>query len=300
VAERITFSRNWIARYRAPIAILIFILTNFATPPITFADGRKWIFEWTADGPPLYGSNRSETITTDRPDFTESSSVVGGGVWQLEQGYTYTYDRDGAASHRDQAFPQALLRVGALAEWCELRLEWSWAEERTRGAGGADTASGAEDLGLGIKIALTPQEEMLPETAIILEMSVPSGSSDLTAGEVLPGINYAYGWELSDTWETGASSLFTRAVDDETNNSYTEFAQSWTLSRKWTEQISNYTEWFMFAPIGADTNHTQHYFDGGIAVLLTDNVQWDVEAGVGLNSAADDYFVSMGLSMRTW
>jgi len=29
-------------------------------------------------------------------------------------------------------------------------------------------------------------------------------------------------------------------------------------------------------------------------------VQWDVRAGVGLNDAADDYFVGTGLSVRMY
>ena len=38
--------------------------------------------------------------------------------------------------------------------------------------------------------------------------------------------------------------------------------------------------------------------DGGFTLLLNNDVQWDVRAGVGLNDNADDYFAGMGLSLR--
>jgi hypothetical protein len=189
--------------------------------------------------------------------------------------------------------------VGTLAEWFEFRVAWNYAEERTNQFGVAsDTASGAEDLYLGFKIALTPQECILPETAIILQMTVPTGSSDFTADEVLPGFNYLYGWDITDDLSTGGSTQLNSAMDDVTSDSYAEFAQSWTINRSWTERVTSFTEWFVLVPTSADTNHTEHYFDGGFSVLLNDDVQWDVRAGVGLNQAADDFFAGSGLSIR--
>ena len=82
------------------------------------------------------------------------------------------------------------------ADWFEFRAEWNYAVERTESGGVADTQSGAEDLTLGCKLALTPQEGILPETGIIFQMSVPTGSDAFSSSEVLPGINYLYGWEL--------------------------------------------------------------------------------------------------------
>jgi hypothetical protein len=56
----------------------------------------------------------------------------------------------------------------------------------------------------------------------------------------------------------------------------------------------------MFAPIGADTAHPEYYFDRGVTVLLTDNIQWDLRAGMGLNKWADDFFAGTGISVRYW
>jgi hypothetical protein len=285
-------------------------ILRFATLLATFAiavDGagaesgyRKTLLQWSygtsfEGGPDLY-----EPLVTDRPDFTESSVTVGYGVVQLESGYTFTYDSEGDDSTRSHSFPETLLRVGMFAEWFEFRIDWNYLAEQTEIGGVEDTTSGAEDLGLGIKLALTPQECLLPETALILQMTVPTGSSAFTADEVLPGFNYLYGWDINDDWSTGGSTAVNRAVDDVTGESYVELAQSWTVARSWTDRLGSYAEWFVIAPTSADTVQTEHYFNGGFTVLLNDDLQWDIRAGLGLNDAADDFFAGTGLSFRYW
>ena len=61
---------------------------------------------------------------------------------------------------------------------------------------------------------------------------------------------------------------------------------------------SAYTEWFAFIPSGADTARTEHYFNGGFSYLISNDIQFDIRAGVGLNDAADDYFLGTGFSIR--
>lgn len=38
--------------------------------------------------------------------------------------------------------------------------------------------------------------------------------------------------------------------------------------------------------------------DGGLTFGIRDNVQLDISAGVGLNRAADDWFVGAGVAIR--
>ena len=240
-----------------------------------------------------------EPLVTDRPDFTEASSTVGRGVVQLESGYTYTYDSDAIGSTKSHSFPEALLRVGVLADWFELRIAQNYAEETTTEFGVSRTlATGSEDLYLGIKWGLTGQEGILPEMALITQMTVPTGSSSFTAGETLPGINWLYGWDVNDWIATGGSTQANRALDDVTDEPYLEFAQSWTINYSLADQVGAYTEWYVLATDGADTNHTENYADGGFTYLVTNNLQLDIRAGVGLNDAADDYFVGSGFAIR--
>jgi hypothetical protein len=283
--------------------LTLFAVTGsiLAGSPAAAECGRKTLLQWSYGTSFGGGPDLEEPLVTDRPDFTEASVTVGHGVVQLETGYTYIYDDSPAGSVRSHSYPESLLRVGMLADWFELRVDWNYVEERTNVFGQEPfiaSASGAEDLGLGFKLALTPQECILPETAIILQMTVPTGSSDFTADEVLPGFNYLYGWDITEDWSTAGSTQLNRAIDDATRDAYVEFAQSWTTGYSLTDRIGSYAEWFVIVPSSADTNHTEHYFNGGFTVLLSDDIQWDVRAGVGLNGAADDFFTGTGLSLR--
>jgi hypothetical protein len=257
------------------------------------------LFKWSYGDGGEGGPDLSEPLVTDRPDFTEASSTVGRGVMQLEGGYTYAYDSDAVGSTKSHSFPETLLRVGMFADWFEARIAWNYAEETNTGFGGPRTIqTGAEDLYLGIKWGLTSQSGILPEMALITQMTVPSGSSNFTAGETLPGVVWLYGWDLNDWLSTAGQTKADRAIDDVTGEPFVEFSQSWTVGYSLAERVGAYTEWFVIAPDGADTNHTEHYADGGFTFLVNDNFQLDIRAGVGLNEAADDYFVGSGFAIR--
>ena len=260
---------------------------------------RGTLLQWSygtsfSGGPP----GADEPLVTDRPDFTEASVTVGRGVVQLEAGYTYVYNNSAGEQEIGQSYPEALWRIGMLAEWFEFRIAWTYASQRLDGV----QESGGEDLYLGAKIALTPQERILPEMAIIPQMTVPTGASAFSANEVLAGLNWIYAWEVCDCISTAGSTQFNRAIEDFDillgTESYHEIAQSWTVAYSLSDQLGAYTEWFAFFPTGANQAQNEHYFNGGFTVLLSNDIQWDIRAGVGLNKAAEDYFVGTGLSLR--
>ena len=263
---------------------------------------RGTLFQWSYGTSFSGGPDLDEPLVTDRPDFTEASVTVGRGVAQLETGYTYTYDDDGDESLKSHSIGEPLLRVGVLADWLEFRIAWGYTDEEATSGGPTGTTrqnlSGGEDLYLGLKIALTPQEGILPEMALVPQMTVPTGGGDRTADEVLPGVNWLYGWDVTETISFAGSTQANRAIDDGTGRSYTEFAQSLTVGYSLTDRLGLYTEWFAFFPHSADTARVEHYFNGGFTYLLSDDVQFDIRGGQGLNDAADDWFAGTGLSIR--
>lgn len=261
-------------------------------------DGPSTLMHWSYGRPSDEGSPLDEPLEADRPDFTESPKTVGQGVVQLETGYTFTSDSENGVHTANHSFPEMLLRVGVLADWLEFRAEWDYEIQRTRTGGVVQTESGADDLTVGLKIALTQQQCCLPETGIILDLSVPTGGDAFTTGEVQPGVNYCYSWELNKKWSLSGSTAIGGAVDDVTNDPYAEFTQSLSLGHTWNESLSGFSEFYVLSPIGADTNHPQDYFNAGFAVHLNKDVQWDIRAGVGLNEAADNFFAGTGLTLR--
>lgn len=270
-------------------------LIQFCLTPDFGRGDSPTLLEWNNGQESEGGPNLDEPIVTDRPDFTEASSTVGRGVVQLETGYTFFSDDNGGASSTiDHSFPEALLRVGMFADWFELRCQWNYLVQQTGGV----QSSGPDDLYLGCKLGLTGHSGMFPEMAIIPQMTVPTGANSFTANKVLPGFNWLYGWEINDLIAMGGSTQFNHQIDDFSNESITEWAQSWTFNYSLSERLGAYTEWFGLFPHSADTAKPEYYFDGGFTWKFTPNIQGDARGGVGLNEAATDYFLGLGLSMR--
>lgn len=179
------------------------------------------------------GPNLDKPIVTDRPDFTEASSTVGRGVVQIESGYTYFSDTDGITETRTHSYPESLLRVGMFADWFELRCAFFYGTEEVNGV----RDFGAEDLYLGAKLALTGQAGILPEMAIVPQITVPTGAAIFSADEVLPGVNFLYSWEVNDFISTAGSTQFNREIETLPGTGYSEFIQSWTIGYSLAEKL---------------------------------------------------------------
>ncbi len=276
---------------------LFFLAVATAACPVMGEHSRGTLLQWSYGTSFSGGPDLSEPLVTDRPDFTEASTTVGLGVAQLEFGYTYIHDNSGGDSSHTQSFGEPLLRVGILAEWLEFRIAVFPTSDRTITQGISETTAGVDELYLGFKIALTPQEGLLPEMALIPQMNVPIGSNAPSSGSVEPGINWIYAWGINDFLSTAGSTQGNRRIDD-TGDAYLEMAQSWTVGYSLSEKWGAYTEWFALIPSGADTARTESYANGGLTYLFSNNVQFDIRVGWGLNEAAADFFTGTGFSIR--
>jgi hypothetical protein len=260
---------------------------------------RKTLLQWSygtsfGGGPP----GPDEPLATDRPDFTEASTTVGLGVVQIESGYTYVFNRDGGLGSRTHSFPEILARIGVFAEWIEFRVFWNFIDETVPEGNVLTHQSGPGDLQLAFKIGLTPQEGLLPEMALTPQMFVPSGEHGLSGDEVLPGLNWLYGWELSENFTLAGSTQANRALDDNGMDHHLLLAQSMTVGATLTESFGGYVEWFGIFPHGATTILPVHFLNGGLTYRLTNDIQVDIRTGVGLNDDADDYFLGVGNAVR--
>jgi hypothetical protein len=259
---------------------------------------RMTLFQWSYGTSFSGGAPLDENLVADRPDFTEASTTVGRGVVQLEYGYTYFRDNNGSSSLTLHSIGETLLRIGLLAEWLELRLATTYFNESVDIGSQRMQANGISDLYLGVKIALTPQEGLLPEMAIVPQMFVPVGDPPFHANQVLPGVNWIYAWDLTDRWYAAGQTLFNRAIDPESLEDCTIFSQSAVTGYSLTERLTTYVECFGLFPMQADSLKPEYFLDGGFAWFPTRNLQFDVRVGVGLNDAAVDYFVGVGGAIR--
>lgn len=255
------------------------------------------LFQWSEGSGCVGGPQLDKPLQTDRPNFTSTSVTVGKGVSQIEFGYTYLDDKNSGRQVSTQSFGEFLFRRGILADWLEFRLGFSPLQQSIAIGTFQNTTVGSEDLYTALQFALTPQTGVMPEMAIIVQMSIPTGSPAFTSHKLEPGLDWVYAWELNECISIAASTQGNQSIDDN-GRSFLEIAQSFNVSYTLTEQWGAFTEWFALIPSGANTAETEHYFDAGFTYLINNNLQLDISAGVGLNEAAINYFVGAGVSIR--
>lgn len=241
-------------------------------------------------------AHAQQPLVADRPDFTEGPGTVGLGAAQIELGYTFGRDR-GGPTVTTHSLGEPLLRLGLLAEWLELRLGTGLVVQRTQINGVGLDENGFEDLYVGVKLALSEQNGAIPALGILPQATFPTGSDPFSSGQVLPGVNLVYSWDVTATFSLSGGTQVNRAVGEE-GDGMAEWAQSLSGGFGLGDRYGLFGEWFAVFYDGPGGVQPEHYANTGLTWLLTDDVQWDVRVGVGLNDRAEDVFFGTGLSLR--
>ncbi len=231
-------------------------------------------------------------IITDRPDFTESSSLVPAHRLQFESGYTWTEASRTSGGGGSGTWPELLVRYG-LSHRLELRLGESFTSiSPPVGQGRPFTAR--DDLYLGMKVALGAQRKSRPQFAILAQATLPTGDSRTTANTTLPGLGLLAGWVFSPQWSLDLGVEVNRVQGDAW-----ELAPSASLSYSFSARVGGFTEWYGLIPLLSESGAaTPHHADAGLFLLLSPDLQLDARVGAGFNDAADRYFFGFGFAIR--
>lgn len=254
----------------------------------------------TADVDPI-----DQPLITDRPDFTESTDAVPAGHLQIEAGYTFTYDREGPDRARDHAAPELLLRIGVVENF-EIRIGWdgySWSDNRAeekRGGGRRvnvdDWTQGASDMSLGFKYKFFEQDGWVPHFGVIGEISIPSGSGDVSSSDVDPAIILLWAYDVTDSFSVAGNVGFAYPNGVDTGRFF-QTSASLAGAVALTDRLGTYLEYYGFYP-NAENEDAAHYVNGGFTYLINNNVQIDWRIGAGLNNEAADFFTGVGVAVR--
>lgn len=264
------------------------------------ASAGKGEFHFWPNSATLEGS-----ISTDRPGFADTTSVLPRGHFQLELGYTCTGDGGNGVRIRDHAFAQTNLRIG-LFDNLELRTLWNGfsatesqfiAESPRTGRRfhATDHDDGAADMTIGLRTQLLKNDGLVPDLSVLTNLSIPVGSLSKTAGDVVPDLRLAYGWALTDKLRLYGVGI--AAVPRSDGVRFFQAAGSAGLSYAWSDRLGTFVEYYGIFPGRKDEDCALN-LDGGFVFLLSDNCQLDFSAGVGLNEQAPDTFVGVGISFR--
>lgn len=261
----------------------------------------RWVFEESNSS-----ANEENRIETERHDFTQSVKTVGKGVGQFEFGYLYTYkDQDDEIS-QTHATPELVFRYG-VTDRIEVAMRFNYVWRFFGSEEDIGNEDSAEDMRLGVKFETSEQDDWLPQTAIDVRMTVPTGGNSWTTNKVEVGTKLIYAWELAERVElSGSTGLGTNGIGNVAfqeaghgqGDDFVIWFTSVALGFPLSEEMEAYVEYYGLWSDGFSNEVVQNYFNIGIDFLITDDYVLDFRIGKGLSRDAEDFFVGVGGGYR--
>jgi hypothetical protein len=226
-----------------------------------------------------------QTIITDRPDQTESSSTIPKGSLQIEAGFLFGTSDNDIIKERQILAPSILSRYG-LTNGIELRLLNQFESIKNKNIN--EVYDGISDLEIGAKVQLFRKETSTTEIAFLSHLILPTASKQLTIDK------------LGSISKLSISHAITESIGVGYNIGYNYFGTGsgdLTYSLALGIGISN-TLGIYIEPYGEVLDFENHKasFDAGLTYLLQDNLQLDVSFGTGLNHTMN--YVAAGCSIN--
>jgi hypothetical protein len=248
--------------------------------------------------PLLAMAAEKDEIVTDRPDFVESSNVVGAGRFQLET--SLAMDRNKAGGFKDRSYSTPTLFRFGITDTLELRVETDGRihnKSDNLATGASTTQNGYADTSVGVKWHAVDEDGMRPSMGVLAHFDLDSGSGPFRAQGRGGSLRLAAEWELPGEMALGVMPGVAWQHDDD-GRRYTSGIFGIVLGKSWTERWRTFVEYS--APQIARASHggSQHTVDIGTAYLLADTVQVDTALSRGLNNNTPDWSWTVGFSIK--
>lgn len=233
-----------------------------------------------------------EPIVTDRPDYVESSDVVGRNALQVETSAATDWTAVAGGTARTVATP-TLFRLG-VTRALELRLETDGYQRATLGA--APAVTGLADAAVGIKWHLVDGARSRPSVAILIHSDLPSGSSPFRGVGVRPSFRVVGEWDLPAGFSMGVMP----GIVYEPNRGDPAWNALFgvTVGHPITAATRFYVEYAAETiplTLGGEKSST---LDLGTAWVITKDIQIDLSGSFGLVPGTPDGALALGVSRR--
>lgn len=239
------------------------------------------------------GTAMAEPLAANRPGQANPPSVVGADVLQLEGGINFERQTDGAPNTDTLTLPGVELRYG-LTDRVELQLAGDGFVQEWRDD--ASDKNGLSDIGVAARLLVAGQQDWRPAAAFNIGVSLPLGSDFVTSDGYDPQVEFLYAWDIGERWNlNGNFDWASESQGKDDSSRHTVFRPQLALGRVFNQRVGGFVEYYGVIEEDAPD---QHSMDGGLTYLASDDLQFDISAGLGLNDAAPDYFVSAGIAWR--
>lgn len=241
----------------------------------------------------VYASDETPGLVTDRPDQTESSSVVPLKSLQIETGFVMEKTETNSRKEQSFAYNTTLLRYGLLKNF-ELRLgiEYLGDHINDQALSTQTKISGLSPLYAGFKVNISEEDGLKPELAVMGGLSLPfTAGDDYVSTYTAAGLRFAVSHTLTDRFSLG----YNLGVEWDGETAVPAYFYSLALGVGISDNLGVFLESYGLIP---EAGGASHMVDAGFTWLVLTNLQLDVSGGLGLNENAFDHFVSCGLSYR--
>jgi hypothetical protein len=233
-------------------------------------------------------------LITDRPDITESASIIHPGWLQIETGFALLQDNflEDAVINDLKIYNLAgtLLRYGVSSS-VELRAGAAYRiHELTKGVTD-NSITGISDLLIGTKVALIKDETDEPKLSVLFHLFLPFGQRLFRSKTVEPQIILSSFNNLGDNFTLSYNAGGRWNLEDDIAAYVLSLAGGFSI----IGNLSGFAEIF-----GEFSNliTPAYFFDGGFTYLLERNFQLDISSGFGILNSSSFWFISTGFSVR--
>ncbi|MFD1616068.1 transporter [Gelatiniphilus marinus] len=233
-------------------------------------------------------NSKAESLITDRPDQTESSTVMSKGFLQIETGASYEAFESNNIKNEEFTFNTTLMRFGLLDN-LELRLGWHFIEGKTTTL--SNISSGFSPLLLGVKTGIAKENGCFPEIGLLGHLYLPfTASNDYKPGTTGVDFRFAFAHTLNK------NSSLSYNLGAAWGNDSPEASYVYTISygQSITNKLGAYAELYGDIP---ENNKANHFWDAGLTYLINNNAQLDVTIGSSITKG-QDILLSAGASFR--
>jgi hypothetical protein len=229
-----------------------------------------------------YGQEDLNELTVDRPGIADTPYTVPVGQWQMEVGFDYFNRFNGDHFH----LPTALLRTG-ISRRSEIRVSTVHVLDRTE----TNAFQGVSPIVVGLKMHIIEKNKWIPETDLMVNISVPTHFS--------AGYSTVPGPEILLLFENDFSSR--TAINYNLGMIWDSFRGSRVLTYSMcfnylpNHRVGLFAEGFGYAPL---RDAVETGMDGGMTYLLFPHWQLDLSAGLSYINGRSNQFVSTGFTVR--
>lgn len=250
---------------------------------------------------PASGQGETDTersLSTDRPDVTESPYTVEAGRFQVEVSFV-EYSRDDVQAVRTEGLSvlPANLKVGLLKN-LDLQLVLNpYQSVRTRGGGASTRASGLGGTELRAKLNLWGNDGGRTAFAAMPFVRFPTGSEELRDRHLSGGLILPLAvQDLPGGFDVGTMAELD--VSRETGSSQVDFIHSVTCGHDlFKDKLRGYVEYVGVVPLRGDRTYLA-FLDTGVTFAVSSGVQLDAGVNLGLSREAEDFTLFAGVSFR--